>query len=225
VSRLAYVTPAQEPVAFECRALLLPVGQSWQAIFTGMLYELTLENTFEQVEGLTAAQTAAIFAQSFNAFIFGEGCPMFEGMIVLAGGSTPPAGWLVCDGAAYNQADYPGLYTAIGDTFGNDGAGTFRVPDLRGRSPLGAGQGASLTNRVLAASGGSETHQLTTSEIPAHYHNIDVVGSSGSTTGILYTAFGAGADFGNIAPSTGGGLTHNNMHPWLALSFFIYSGR
>lgn len=49
------------------------------------------------------------------------------GTIVEFGGSTPPDGWLECDGATYNQDKYPDLYGAIG-TFYGGGVGTFDVP-------------------------------------------------------------------------------------------------
>jgi microcystin-dependent protein/cytoskeletal protein CcmA (bactofilin family) len=60
-----------------------------------------------------------------------------------------PGGWALCDGGTYN-----GVLT----------------PDLRGRFVLGAGQGAGLTNRVPGATGGEETHTLTTAEMPGHTH-------------------------------------------------------
>jgi len=150
---------------------------------------------------------------------------MFEGMITAAARASAPSGWLVCDGTAYNQADYPALYSAIGAAFGDNGAGTFRVPDLRGRSPIGAGQGAGLTNRALASAGGAESHVLETTEIPGHIHQMDLIFGSGSVLGIPLTAQ-PGGDNGDISTkSTGGGAAHNNMPPWLGVHFFIYAGQ
>src|SRR5207302_10745680 len=51
-----------------------------------------------------------------------------------------------------------------------DGSTTFALPDFRGRVPVGAGQGTSLTNRVLGASGGEEAHVLTAAELASHTH-------------------------------------------------------
>ncbi|WP_233164411.1 tail fiber protein [Chromobacterium sp. ASV23] len=47
--------------------------------------------------------------------------------------STPPAGWVKCDGSLLLRTSYPALFAAIGTTFGaGDGKTTFGVPDLRG---------------------------------------------------------------------------------------------
>ena len=57
-------------------------------------------------------------------------------------GATVPAGWLVCDGSAVNRIDFSALFAAIGVVWGNgDTATTFNVPDLRGRTMIGAGKG------------------------------------------------------------------------------------
>jgi microcystin-dependent protein len=94
------------------------------------------------------------------------------GVIWEWGGSIPPTGWLLCDGAIRKRSDYPALYQAIGTTFGaGDGSTTFGIPDCRGRVTLGAGQGAGLTNRVLGGMGGEENHILTVAEMPIHSHS------------------------------------------------------
>lgn len=54
-----------------------------------------------------------------------------SGMIVAAGMSSPMSGFLLCNGDPYSQIQYPTLFSAIGTTYGQGGAGTFRVPDLR----------------------------------------------------------------------------------------------
>lgn len=77
--------------------------------------------------------------------------PIRAGVIEAYAGSSTPAGWLLCDGTAYNQADYPQLFAAIGSTWNTctnpltgstyaaPSAGQFRVPDLRGAFLRGAG--------------------------------------------------------------------------------------
>lgn len=66
------------------------------------------------------------------------------GEVGLFARATAPAGWLACDGSSVSQSTYAALYAALGgdsSPYGHD-ATTFRVPDLRGRAPLGAGSGA-----------------------------------------------------------------------------------
>lgn len=45
-------------------------------------------------------------------------------------GSVAPSGWLECNGATLQIAQYPELYAAIGTTYGGDGASTFALPNL-----------------------------------------------------------------------------------------------
>lgn len=94
------------------------------------------------------------------------------GTIMPYGGTTAPASYALCDGSVLNQADEPALYAVIGSNFntGGESAGTFRLPDLRGRAPVGAGTGSGLTARSLGVKVGTETHTLTTSEMPSHTH-------------------------------------------------------
>jgi microcystin-dependent protein len=92
------------------------------------------------------------------------------GLVQMYGGATPPEGWLLCDGAIYDRITYGALFDAIGTAYGNATANDFKVPDLRSRFPIGAGQGAGLTSRALGAASGVETHTLTASEMPSHSH-------------------------------------------------------
>jgi hypothetical protein len=111
------------------------------------------------------------------------------------GQAALPGGWILCDGAAVSRASFAALFAAIGVVWGvGDGATTFNVPDCLGRSRIGRGQGAGLTNRALADSGGAEVaapgvsdaaapgasdaaapgatdgHALVTAEVPTHAH-------------------------------------------------------
>lgn len=96
------------------------------------------------------------------------------GMISPFAGSSSPEGWLICDGAAVSRTTYAVLFGLVGSTYGiGDGSTTFNVPDLRGRAPIGAGTGAGLTARSLAAAVGAETHTLTTAQLASHSHTIN----------------------------------------------------
>jgi microcystin-dependent protein len=107
------------------------------------------------------------------------------GTVLDFAGTTAPNGWLMCFGQAVNVADYPNLYAAIGTTYntGGESAGTFRLPDARGRATIGkddmggaaagritAAGGHGITGTTLGSAGGAQTHTLTTAQMPAHTH-------------------------------------------------------
>jgi microcystin-dependent protein len=102
------------------------------------------------------------------------------GAIIDFAGPNPPNLWMIADGSALSTATYPDLFAAIGYTWGGSGA-TFNLPDLRGRVALGAGAGAGLTNRALAASGGAETVALSAATTGTHTHGVNV--GSGNASG------------------------------------------
>jgi microcystin-dependent protein len=161
------------------------------------------------------------------------------GSIVPFGGSLAPDGFLLCDGTDYSQSEQSGLYAVLGTAFNQasghpaPAAGRFRVPDLRGRSLMGVGTGIGLTARTLAGYGGAETHVLTEAQMPSHDHDIQLNGQlfsgpvGGATPG--YVA-GVRGDTGLGGPAgqwsydvlhRGGGVAHNNTHPYLALNHLI----
>lgn len=79
------------------------------------------------------------------------------GRILPYGGTTAPPGYLLCDGAAYSREDYSELFAVIGTTFGSgDGSTTFNVPDLRGRTSIGAN-----ASHLMGTTGGEESHTHT----------------------------------------------------------------
>jgi microcystin-dependent protein len=95
------------------------------------------------------------------------------GTIIPSARSAPSSGFIFCDGAQVSRSVYAALYAAIGTVFGpGDGSSTFNVPDLRGRSPIGAGSGPGLSNRGLGSVGGEENHTLSTAEMPYHSHTV-----------------------------------------------------
>lgn len=119
-----------------------------------------------------------------------------SGELAWFGRLTPPAGWFVCDGSAVSRTAWPALFAVISTNWGaGDGSTTFNLPDMRGRGLIGSGQGAGLTNRVFATSGGEETHVLSASEAPVTP---------------LVVASGVGATAETAATAAG----HNNMQPY-----------
>jgi len=148
------------------------------------------------------------------------------GMVVgYAGTGSAPAGWLLCDGSAVTRTGtYAALFTAIGTTYGvGDGSTTFNVPDSRGRVHVGAGQGAGLTNRVIGATGGEETHTLLQAELPNvnFQQSIPYSNESGTTNP---WGSGGGAAEGSTTldiPSGGSGTPFNVMQPFLVVTKII----
>lgn len=173
------------------------------------------------------------------------------GEIKMYGGSTPPPGWLLCDGSEVSREDYAALFAVIGTAYGEgNGVTTFNLPNFCGRTPVGAGtgkdeEGNDLTARALGDSGGEEKHTLTTSEIPAHTHSgtAKSAGDHSHTVPIPRGHSGGGTSFQhgptdnspvNVSSSTNGAHTHvlqinqtggngahNNMQPFLVVNFII----
>ena len=97
------------------------------------------------------------------------------GSIQMFAGSTAPSGWLVCDGSVVSRSAYSDLFKVIGTTYGaGNSNSTFTLPDMRGRLPMGAGTGASLTARTLGTALGAETATLATTNLPSHTHTTSV---------------------------------------------------
>jgi microcystin-dependent protein len=90
----------------------------------------------------------------------------FIGSIILWPMTWAPKGWMLCDGRILQIGQYTYLYSLLGTYFGGNGTTTFALPDLRGRVPVGTGQGTGLANVTLGekttqnASGTGGTAQL-----------------------------------------------------------------
>jgi microcystin-dependent protein len=85
---------------------------------------------------------------------------------VPSGSNVLGSKWIECDGRALDPASYPDLYAKIGTTFGQSGA-LFKVPDLRGRVPVGAT--STIADNAI---GGSETVMLAETNLPSHSHGV-----------------------------------------------------
>ena len=152
----------------------------------------------------------------------------FVGEIRMFGGNFAPAGWAFCNGQLLPIAENETLFNLIGTTYGGDGQSTFALPDLRGRIPVHVGPGL-----ILAQSGGTETVTLTVQQIPSHTHLAAAQPGNGTQAspggGVWaqsnlnqYSANNANASMNPAAlAATGGSQPHDNMMPFLAVSFII----
>lgn len=162
-------------------------------------------------------------------------------------GTTPPAGWLLCDGSAVSRTQFVALYNNIGVVWGaGDNITTFNVPNLQGRIPIG-----SNTIFPLGTYGGTVTTTLSLANLPTHNHGVNdpshthTISDPGHnhTTGVVSsvaTAGGAGvgavngttgtsatgitinpATTGITTQNTGSGTPFSNLAPYAAVNWII----
>lgn len=152
---------------------------------------------------------------------------MYEGTlgeIRLFAGNFAPRDWAFCDGQLLSIAQHTALFSILGTTYGGNGTTTFALPDLRGRFPIGVGRVPNLTFRNLGEQGGSETHTLNVSEIPANRSTLATSGKLGtvSDSSNLVAAGASGESTGEVTTSVyGGNRPHNNMPPYLGINYVI----
>jgi microcystin-dependent protein len=94
----------------------------------------------------------------------------FIAEIKMFGGNFAPRGYALCEGQLLSINTNQSLFSVLGTTYGGDGRTTFGLPDLRGRSPVGEGQGPGLSDIDLGQKGGSETNTITVNNMPSHTH-------------------------------------------------------
>jgi len=161
----------------------------------------------------------------------------FLGEIRTFGGNFAPVGWLPCDGRLLPISGNEALFTLLGTIYGGDGQTTFALPDLQGRAPVHRQQ----SGFSMGAKAGAETVTLTTQQIPAHTHlalATNQAGTSNKPTGALwaqpvpsgspppvtprlYSATKDGSMNAQAVQSSGGNQPHDNMMPYLAVTFII----
>lgn len=217
-------------------------------IIDGLKYPQSDGNAgeFLTTDGAGQLSFADVSASAFSA-----------GMLMPYGGATAPTGWVLCYGQAISRTTYADLYAVVGTTYGaGDGSTTFNVPDLRGRVVAGKDDmGGASANRLtsalngdnLGAAGGSETHTLSTSQIPAHRHfvaaNTALGSASSSVAAVTSTTqvsrqyqspYGGGGEIFSMSmvqtgtdatvgrsSSVGSSGSHNNTQPTFILSYII----
>ena len=161
--------------------------------------------------------------------------PMPVGSIIPYTNAETPLGWMKCDGREVLISEYPDLYATIGNTYGSSTDPlNFKLPDLRGRTIIGEGQGDNLTTKTMGENGGEEAHTLSVNEIPSHTHRILV---SNSEAGLEFADNGKDdvlvGDHGgtylntttntnqSFIESTGGNQSFNTLSPFLVCNYII----
>jgi len=154
------------------------------------------------------------------------------GILAPYAGSSAPSGWLLCYGQAVSRTTYADLFTAISTTYGvEDGSTTFNLPDLRGRAAVGKDDmggsaasrmtsgGAGIDGTALGAAGGTQTHTLTTTEMPTHSHTLNGYGrtAGGGSSDFTSGSFGTS----NTSQNAGSGGAHQNTQPSIILNYII----
>lgn len=167
----------------------------------------------------------------------------FIGQVTLFGFGFCPRGWAPAAGQLVPIAENSALFSLLGTIYGGDGRTTFALPDLRGRVPIGSGEGPGLTDYAIGQRGGAETVELDTSQIPSHthpattsvvQHGTSAAAATGDPTGALAAntgrtpAYARGTtvsmDEGAVTAVTtvapaGGGKAHENRPPYLTMTW------
>ncbi len=158
-------------------------------------------------------------------------------------GNFAPRAWALCEGQLLPINQNQALFSILGTIYGGDGRTTFALPDLRGRTMIGPGNGPGLPSYREGQRGGTDYNILNTTQLPSHNHSAvgtvqaaAVVGDqripgstmnfAGNPSGTPYTtsANTTGMKANNVqvtVGNTGGNLSVNNMQPYNAIYYII----
>jgi microcystin-dependent protein len=162
----------------------------------------------------------------------------FVGEIRMFGGNFAPVGWAFCNGQLMPISENETLFQLIGTTYGGDGQETFALPNLQSRVPVHQGTGPEGMTFIIGETGGVESVTLTVNQIPNHQHLLlatNLVPQLSPLNNVPATATSTQAGVNVYGPSsgnpvtlpaaclqpTGGSQPHDNMQPFLVISFII----
>ena len=164
----------------------------------------------------------------------------YLGEIKMFAGNFAPTGFALCNGQILPINQYAALFSLLGTTYGGNGQTTFALPNLQCRIPMHWGNGAGLSTRELGELSGEESINLLVTNLPAHnhilnagngtstgantptgnYNGVYVDPNTGSAVDTYATSAGTAMNPTAIA-ATGGNIPHDNMPPFLCVSFII----
>jgi microcystin-dependent protein len=140
-----------------------------------------------------------------------------------------------CNGQLMPINQNQALFSLLGTVFGGDGRVNFGLPNLQGRTPIGFGNGQSLSPYVIGQVGGEAAHTLSVGEMPTHIHNLNgnsatagtdkVPGNSPAVSPAGTPIYGPSANLTLMNPASiakaGGGQAHENQQPFLVINWVI----
>jgi len=131
-----------------------------------------------------------------------------------------PSTGVLCDGQALPIRQYAALYAILGVQYGGNGVNNFKLPDLRGRTLLGAQGQPPLTNHSQGSVGGTEavdvtstgvTAALSQANMPSHTYTATMSMSDLSAATAIKVSTGNGGQLfaaeGSTLSSTQGGAS------------------
>jgi microcystin-dependent protein len=158
----------------------------------------------------------------------------FVAEIRMFAGNFAPTGWALCDGQLLPISQNTALFSLLGTFYGGDGKSTFALPDLQGSAPMHQGDGPGLSQRFLGEQGGSDFVTLIESEMPSHSHTAfgkTSLGNSQTPADQAWAGSNNAKQYVNTNPNlamdlravsiAGGSLPHNNLPPYLVVTFII----
>lgn len=216
-----------EVIGFENGTLVTPASANLETgVVTMPVYSgkapINATNLNHLEQGLKDLETYILTGGS----VFGGNNPI--GSVSLWNMSTPPIGYLICDGTTYSKSQYPDLYDALGSDY-QISAEQFKVPDFRGLIPIGAGTHQDTNSKsktfTLGTEYGEYEHTQTIEELVNHRHNSRVQWANSPGNGVIststnniYLQVDAQANNDGL---TGGGQPFNVMQPSFAVNFII----
>jgi microcystin-dependent protein len=161
----------------------------------------------------------------------------YLGEIRMVGFSFAPTGWAQCNGQILPISQNTALFSLLGTSYGGDGRSNFALPNFQGVGAISQGNGSGLSPRVLGETGDEYSVTLLQTQIPAHNHPVNCISGGGNSNSAannvwaaeggregksLYTNNSGPVNMNALALKfTGGGLPHNNLQPFLTVTFII----
>ena len=137
------------------------------------------------------------------------------GIVKKYAGFTAPTGWVLCEGQELQITSFQNLYntiTATGTVFpygantngsGSIGTTHFRVPNLKGRIPVGR-DSAQTEFDTLGETGGAKTVTLDSTQMPVHSHANSLGTATVAASSHNHSATGGGGELRCAIGATGG---------------------